>query len=343
MLSTVRTYASFVKFSHTVFALPFAIAGMVAAYAVPNGILYYSPPPSWWTGPVKAWEPTFLNFSWPAFALILCCMVGARSFAMAVNRILDRKIDALNPRTAQRELPAGKITNTAAWGFAVTVACVYFVACYMLGKVVLFLSPIPIALMLLYPYTKRFLSFCHLVLGASLGIAPIGAWVAVRSVYLESIGFSAINYRAEWHSVIDPAPWILGAAVMFWVGGFDIIYALQDDAFDREHGLYSIPAALGRRSALWVARGLHLCGAALFFAFIYCTLHRSLRGYDVSEYVQLAPWVWAAPCVMLVGMIYQHSLVKPNDLSRVNVAFFTVNGIISVIFGAIFVAAWLLA
>jgi 4-hydroxybenzoate polyprenyltransferase len=285
-------------------------------------------------------------------------MVGARSFAMAVNRILDRKIDALNPRTATREIPTGKLSLAKAWAFATTSAFVYLAACLSLGNVVFALSPIPIALMTLYPFTKRFTALCHLILGASLGIAPVGAWVAVRGMtyslgkplglypYIDDLlGFSSGNHGLGWLALGELAPWLLGSAVMLWVAGFDVIYALQDDAFDREHKLHSIPAALGRAKALWVSRLMHAASAALFFALIYVLTHPTpLRnGMDVSQYTQLTPWVWAAPCVMLAGMIYQHSLVKPDDLSRVNVAFFTVNGIISVVFGAIFVAAWLLA
>lgn len=356
MLSTVRTYASFVKLSHTVFALPFAIAGMVAAYAVPTIFVEHlefiagEPIRSYAersgaivdelsiTGPMKSITAGYAVFDWRIVGLIVICMVGARSFAMAVNRILDRKIDALNPRTARRELPAGVLSVGAAWAFAVCSAALYFGACWVLGEVVLWLSPIPVTLMLVYPFTKRFTAFCHLVLGASLGLAPVGAWVAVRSAREATLGLG-------WGAVGEPAPWLLGAAVMLWVAGFDVIYALQDDAFDREHRLHSIPAALGRDKALWVSRLMHVLSAALFFVFIYVLTHPAPlgAGTDVSQYTRVAQWVWASPCVMLGGMVYQHALVKPNDLSRVNVAFFTVNGVISVVFGAIFVAAWLLA
>ncbi|MBP9892063.1 MAG: UbiA family prenyltransferase, partial [Planctomycetes bacterium] len=223
--------------------------------------------------------------------------------------------------------------------------------------IVLVLSPIPVSLMLLYPFTKRFTSACHLVLGASLGLAPVGAWVAVRNTAGMPIARRILlspdhwprqsfqEYGVGWAMLAELAPWLLGAAVMFWVAGFDVIYALQDDAFDREQNLHSIPAALGRTKALWASRLMHSVSAALFFAFIYVLTHPApLRnGMDVTQYTEVAKWVWAAPCVMLLGIVYQHSLVKPNDLSRVNVAFFTVNGVISVIFGAIFVAAWLLA
>ncbi|MBP9892284.1 MAG: UbiA family prenyltransferase, partial [Planctomycetes bacterium] len=159
--------------------MPFAIAGMVAAYAVPTGFIYVHESPDHL--PRGGSFDQHMPFSWIVFALILCCMVGARSFAMAVNRILDRRIDALNPRTAQREIPAGKLSLRAAWTFAVIAGLLYFGACALLDEIVLVLSPIPVSLMLLYPFTKRFTSACHLVLGASLGLAPVGAWVAVRN------------------------------------------------------------------------------------------------------------------------------------------------------------------
>ncbi|CAG0962955.1 4-hydroxybenzoate polyprenyltransferase [Planctomycetaceae bacterium] len=364
MLSTVRTYASFVKFSHTVFALPFAIAGMVAAYAVPTKM---SSEVYGHIGGEHATDgPLHVPFSWIVLLLILCCMVGARSFAMAVNRILDRRIDALNPRTAQREIPAGVLSLRAAWLFALASALLYFGACSLIGEVVLALSPIPVALMLLYPYTKRFTALCHLVLGASLGLAPIGAWVAVRGERVHSFQFADGStgwrvpgikavvlgsdfpnhfYGIGWQAVTELTPWLLGAAVMLWVAGFDVIYALQDDEFDRANKLHSIPAALGRKRALQLAILMHVSSYGFFFFFVDSLMKPALIafGEGIGTYTQLDRFVWAAPFVMFAGMLYQHSLVKPNDLSRVNVAFFTVNGVISVIFGAIFVAAWLLA
>lgn len=354
MLSTVRTYASFVKLSHTVFALPFAIAGMVAAYALPTRLT------GEWHGPMQGGRaveaPLYVPYSWIVLLLILCCMVGARSFAMAVNRILDRKIDALNPRTAQREIPAGKLSLRAAWAFALASAALYFGACGFLGDVVLALSPIPVALMLLYPFTKRFTALCHIVLGASLGLAPIGAWVAVRSLsdpegthtifnHLNLLGEWVYRNGIGWSAVAELSPWLLGAAVMFWVAGFDVIYALQDDEFDRANKLHSIPAILGRKWALRVAMLMHQASYGFFFLFVASLMTPAFvaYGHGIGTYTQLAKFVWAAPFVMFFGIIYQHLLVEPNDLSRVNVAFFTVNGVISVVFGAIFVAAWLLA
>lgn len=364
-IKLIKTYASFVKLAHTVFALPFAMVGMLAAYAVPTGYLYIFPGPND-TGNYPGSFDQHVPFLWSVLGLILLCMVGARSFAMAINRILDRKIDAKNPRTAVRELPSGAMTLTQAWVFAIGMAVLYFGVCWILGPVVLWLSPIPIALMLLYPLTKRFTWLCHAVLGASLGLAPVGAWVAVRgliSVHGKVAGsMTALAeilgegpYAADspplgwdsvalgWSAVSEPLPWLLGGAVLLWVAGFDVIYALQDDEFDREHRLKSIPARFGRRGALWISRALHAGSAAMFFGFVWVLLNPApVGGMDTRQYTHVAEWVWAAPCVMLAGMLYQHALVKPNDLSRVNLAFFTVNGVISVAFGLVFFAAWLL-
>jgi 4-hydroxybenzoate polyprenyltransferase len=147
-----------------------------------------------------------------------------------------------------------------------------------------------------------------------------------------------------WHAVSEPMPWLLGGAVLLWVAGFDVIYALQDVEFDREQKLRSIPAKFGRRGALWISRLMHAGSAALFFGFTWLLTHPApVLGLDTRQYTEVANWVWAAPCVMLAGMLYQHSLVKPNDLRRVNLAFFTVNGVISVAFGVVFAAAWLVA
>ncbi len=336
LIGTARTYASFVKLSHTVFALPFALASMAAAYAVPTQFIYVSQAPG--NLPRGGSFDQHVPFSWVTLLLILACMVGARSFAMAVNRILDRKIDALNPRTATREIPAGRLSLPAAWGFAFAAAAFYFGACFALDtEVVLKLSLVPIGLMTFYPLAKRFTALCHLVLGASLGLAPVGAWVAVRN--------SPVRGSLGWAAVAELQPWLLGGAVMLWVAGFDVIYALQDDEFDRQQKLHSIPVALGRRRALWVSRLMHFASAALFFAFIYVLTHpvALANGMDVTQYTQFANWVWVAPCVMVAGMAYQHSLVKTDDLSRVNMAFFTVNGVISVAFGVTFILAHLLA
>ncbi|MCA8935673.1 MAG: putative 4-hydroxybenzoate polyprenyltransferase [Planctomycetes bacterium] len=343
-IKLIKTYASFVKIAHTIFALPFALVGMLAAYAVPTGFVYVMPGPDG-SMPGGSFDRHVYFFS-TTLILILLCMVGARSFAMAVNRIIDRKIDARNPRTAVRELPSGAMSLGQAWVFATAMAGIYFGACWYLGDVVLWLSPIPIALMLLYPLTKRFTWLCHMVLGASLGLAPVGAWVAVRSQFdtVLNSGFAeSVSSDLGWSAVSEPLPWLVGGAVMLWVAGFDVVYALQDDEFDRENKLHSIPAKFGRRGALWISRGMHVVSAMLFFAFTWMLTHPApTGGMDTRQYTQIAEWVWAAPCVMLAGMLYQHSLVRADDLKRVNLAFFTVNGVISVVFGAVFLAAYLL-
>jgi len=308
-LGLARTYGSFVKLSHTLFALPFALTGLVLAFAV-------RPSPGY---------PELGN-PWIVLLLVLLCMVGARSFAMAANRILDRRIDALNPRTAGRELPAGKLTVRQAWKFAAFMAAVYFLTCAILGPVVLALSPVPIALMLVYPLTKRFTWACHLVLGASLGLAPVGAWVAARA---GTFGAPMMG----WNAVLEPLPWVLGGFVMLWVAGFDVIYALQDDEFDRDHGLHSIPARFGRRGGLWISRGMHVLAGAVLVLFTLLATRQ--LGWAAAP-------AWVAAGVMLAGLTYQHALVRANDLKRVNMAFFTVNGAISVAFGAIWIAAWAL-
>lgn len=358
-LAIAKTYASFVKLSHTVFALPFALAGMAAAYAVPTAFVYPRHVPG--MGPGLESFDQHMQFSWLLLGLILCCMVGARTFAMALNRIIDRRIDAINPRTKDRELPARRLSLPQAWGLAGAAAVLYFGACFAISPVVFWLSPIPIALMAIYPYMKRVSALCHVVLGASLGLAPVGAWVAVRAMSSDSFNegdlfFAGAGWRAEllgratlswglgWDAVSEVAPWVLGAGVALWVAGFDIIYALQDDEFDRANKLHSIPAAVGRKAALWISRVMHLGAAACFFGFVWLLTHPApVGGMDTRQYTELASWVWAAPCVMLAGLIYQHSLVKPGDLSRVNMAFFTVNGVISVAFGVVFLAAWLMA
>ncbi len=327
IIDRFKTYANFVKFAHTIFALPFALAGYAVAHVVPLDFRDVR------IGDYPAFDIEILG-------LVLLCMVGARSFAMGINRIVDRHIDAKNPRTAVREMPSGKMSLKAAWLFTLFMGGLYFGACALLGQVVLWLSPIPIALMVLYPYCKRFTSLCHLVLGACLGLAPVGAWVAVRSDTTFVYGhpnnpLSVIVYYYGWEPVYEPWAWVLGAAVMFWVAGFDVIYALQDDEFDREHKLHSIPAKFGRKRALLISRAMHALSISGFFVFAWM-----MTGGLHDPFLPV--WVYAAPAVMAVGMLYQHSLVRHDDLKRVNLAFFTVNGVISMILGVIVCLAVLL-
>ncbi len=269
-MKKLLTVLEMIKFEHTVFALPFAFLG---AFLAARGL------PGW---EVSGW--------------ILAAMVGARSAAMAFNRLADHHFDALNPRTAGRALPAGRLDRRFVAAFVVVAAALFFAAAAMLNPLALQLSPAALAIVLFYSYTKRFTLLSHVFLGLSLAIAPVGGWVAVRG-------------ELDW------APFCLAAAVLFWVGGFDIIYACQDLEFDRRTGLHSIPSRLGTRRALWLAAAFHIAMVAFL-----------LTAFSLF---QLSVLSWVGLLVVAVGLAYEHSLVGPDDLSRVNAAFFTVNGIIS--------------
>lgn len=293
-MTTVKKYLSLVKFSHTIFAMPFAFIGFFLAIPVANissngeagtmqGIL----------------NPILLQKG----LLVLVCMVTARNAAMAFNRYLDRHFDALNPRTAIREIPAGILSAESALRFVIGNSIVFVLATWFINPLCFYLSFVALFVVLFYSFTKRFTALCHLVLGVGLSLAPIGAYLAVTG------SFALL-------------PLLFSFAVIFWVSGFDIIYALQDVDFDQSHQLNSIPAALGKTNALMVSRLLHVGSAfCVSFAGVYGGFHM----------------VYFAGLGFFVGMlIYQQSLVKPNDLSKVNLAFMTSNGIASVVF-AIFV------
>ncbi len=283
--NVVNKYLSLVKFSHTIFALPFAFIGFTMA------VVYERQ-----------------TFHWHLLVLMLLCMVFARSSAMAFNRYLDRKFDALNPRTAQREVPAGVIKPQHALTFTI-VNCVLFVAAtYFINSICFYLSPIALFVILFYSYTKRFTALCHLVLGVGLALAPIGAYLTVTGYF-------------QW------LPLLFSFAVLTWVSGFDIIYAMQDEDFDRSQKLHSIPTALGKNGALMMSNVLHVFSALFVFT----------AGY--LAHFHLLYWIGAAFFAGL--LIYQHTLVKVNDLSKVNIAFMTTNGIASLVF-AVFVIADLL-
>lgn len=271
---------SLVLFAHSVFALPFAIIGFFLAL-----------------------QTTELPFDWTLFLLMLICMVTARNAAMAFNRYLDRDIDALNPRTAVRDIPAGRITPEQALRFTIVNCLVFIVVCYFINWICLLLSPVALFVILFYSYTKRISPLCHLVLGLGLGLAPVGAYLAVAGAF---------------HIV----PVFYGLAVLTWVSGFDIIYALQDEAFDREHGLNSIPANLGGKNALRVSELLHV----LSFAFVSLPMLYMPTGWPY--YIGLAIYGGL--------LIYQHRLVSPSDLSKVDRAFMTTNGFASVIFAVFY-------
>lgn len=245
----------------------------------------------------------YLRVHWHVLILVILCMVFARSAAMAFNRYLDRSFDAKNPRTAIREIPAGIISANRALGFTILMCILFIATTWFINPLCFYLSFVALAVVLGYSYTKRFTPLCHLVLGVGLSLAPIGAFLAVTGAFAL-------------------LPILFSFAVVFWVSGFDIIYALQDEEFDKQHQLYSIPSWLGKARALRVSEILHLLSAA-------CILFAGYYGSFGWLY-----WVGAAG---FVGMlVYQHSLVKPADLSRVNLAFMTANGIASVVF-AVFV------
>lgn len=303
--STVKKYLSLIKFSHTIFAMPFAMIGfclgVFSVISIPKE--HYAPGtphfalPAWKAATI---EPASLLL---LFVLVVLCMIFARSAAMAFNRWLDAKYDALNPRTAIREIPAGIISGKNALIFTIA-NCILFVACcFFINTACLILAPIALFVILFYSYTKRFTALCHLVLGVGLSLAPIGAYLAVTGKF-------------------DLLPVIFSFTVLFWVSGFDIIYALQDEEFDKSQKLHSIPAALGKSKALRVSELLHLLAAlCVVFAGFY-------GGFG---------WLYWIGVAVFIGMlIYQHSIVKPTDLGKVNIAFMTANGIASVVF-AVFV------
>ena len=281
-LHNLRVSLDMIKWEHSVFALPFALCGAMLAA---GGL------------------PTAHQLAW-----IMVAMVSARSGAMAFNRLADATLDAANPRTQTRALPAGTLSPAFVTVFVIISCAVFIVAASQLNRVTLMLSPVALAVVLLYSYTKRFTRWSHLVLGFALGIAPAAAWIAVRGSF-------------------DPRILLLTAAVTFWVGGFDVFYACQDCEFDRQSNLHSVPRFLGIRGALAIARAFHVLMLFLLIAFV----------------VSFGLGKLAAGGVIAVALLlaYEHSLVSPTDLSKLNAAFFTMNGVISVVF-FLFIAADLL-
>jgi len=272
----ISTYLSLIKFSHTVFALPFALIGFFLGICSQH----------------NSWH-------WGLFAQMLLCMIFARSAAMAFNRWLDRKYDALNPRTAKREIPAGIVRPGGALWFTIACCIAFIITTWTINVTVFYLSPVALFVILFYSYTKRFTALCHLVLGIGLSLAPIGAFLCVQPQF-------------NW------LPVLFSGMVFTWVSGFDIIYALQDIDFDRNQKLHSIPAALGIQGALLTSTLLHLVTASLvIFAGIYGSFNL---------------WYWLGAVVFIGLLLYQHLIVKPNDLSRVNMAFANTNGAASILF-----------
>lgn len=267
-----------IKFEHSVFALPFALTGASLG----------------WRSIGFPLEGMVSKLVW-----IVVAMVGARSAAMAFNRVLDARIDSRNPRTSGRHIPAGLLSTRFAWGFIAAASAVFVLAAAMLNPLCLMLSPVALAVVFFYSWTKRFTAFSHLVLGFALGIAPAAAWIAVTGE-------------------LDPVILWLTAAVTLWTAGFDIIYSCQDFDFDREAGLHSIPARLGISGALIVARVLHV-------AMIACVLALALS-------LGMGPWAWTGVAVTAALLGWEHRLVKAEDMSRVDAAFFTMNGWVSLLF-----------
>lgn len=276
----MKKYMSLVLFAHSVFALPFALMGFFLAI-----------------------QTTAHSFDWRKLVLMLICMVTARNAAMAFNRFLDRDIDAKNPRTATRDIPAGKITANNALIFTIINCLVFIGATYFINSLCFYLSPVALFVVLFYSYTKNFTPLCHLVLGIGLGLSPIGAYLVVTNQF-------------------DIVPIFYGIAVMCWSGGFDIIYALQDEDFDRAHGLRSIPAHFGAKKALRISEMLHV------ISFVFVLLP--------AFYMPVGWFYYLGVAFYGLLLVYQHRIVSPNDLSRVNRAFMTTNGVASVIFAAFY-------
>ncbi|MEM9919343.1 MAG: UbiA-like polyprenyltransferase [Bacteroidota bacterium] len=278
----MNKYLSLIKFSHTIFALPFALIGFFLGQQQADG-----------------------GGQWHLLALVLLCMVFARSAAMAFNRLLDRDIDKLNPRTAQREIPAGLISSRSALVFVIINCLLFILTTWFINPLCFYLSPIALLIILGYSYTKRFTALCHFVLGLGLSLSPIGAYLAVTGTF-------------------DVIPLLYAGVVLLWVSGFDIIYALQDDGFDESMQLHSVPVALGRRNALRLSNILHVgCALLIFFA-----------SYSIDQqYVAMGYFHWIGTFLFIALLFYQHWLVRPDDLSRVNLAFFTTNGVASLLLG----------
>ena len=290
-MSQVKNYLSLVKFSHTIFAMPFALIGFVL------GLRYHFI------------HQTTVDQVGLKFILVLVCMVTARSTAMAFNRYLDRHFDKLNPRTAIREIPAGIIKAEKALIFIGINMAIFITATFFINSICFYLSPVALFVILFYSYTKRFTYLCHLVLGIGLSLAPIGAYLAVTGSF-------------------DVLPLLFSFAVIFWVSGFDIIYALQDIDFDQSQSLYSIPSQWGLKQSLSISRVLHVLSASFVIA-----------AYFVGGF----HFLYLFGLLIFIGMlIYQQSIVKPHDLSKVNLAFMTVNGIASIVFSVFVIGAMLI-
>jgi 4-hydroxybenzoate polyprenyltransferase len=276
-----KNYLSLIKFSHSIFAMPFAMLGYFLGTLQSGG-----------------------SMNVRLLVCVILCMVFARSAAMAFNRWLDSDFDKKNPRTAIREIPSGVISQNAALFFVICNCLLFMATTYFINPLCLMLAPVALAVVLGYSYTKRFTALCHFVLGLGLSLAPIGAFLAVTGE------FKAL-------------PLLYSAAVLLWTAGFDVIYALQDEDFDRKEALHSIPAWLGGKNALRLSEAAHLVSASLIVYASYIL---------ATTYPQFGWLHWAGAALYCGFLIYQHLIVKPNDLSRVNLAFFTLNGMASIVF-----------
>lgn len=295
-MKQVRHYFSLIKFSHTVFAMPFALIGFFLGKQtkiISEGPLHFAD-----------LDPVLFKL-----IMVVCCMVFARSAAMAFNRYLDRHFDQLNPRTVVREIPAGVILPQHALIFTIITSLLFLCCCWLINFLCFCLSFIALFVILFYSYTKRFTPLCHLVLGLGLSLAPIGAYLAITGVF----------------AVL---PILFSFVVLTWVSGFDIIYAMQDDAFDQAHGLHSIPVALGKNNAVVLSRVLHAVSASLLIV--------------AGVYGHFHVIYWTGVVIFIALLFFQHTLFTVNDLSKVNLRFMTTNGIASVVF-ALFVIADLLS
>ncbi|HPC98290.1 MAG TPA: UbiA-like polyprenyltransferase [Bacteroidales bacterium] len=286
LTATLRNYLSFIKFSHTVFALPFAVTGYFLAVSRPG-----------------------YGFSLRILILVILCMVFARNAAMAFNRYADISFDAANPRTASRELPSGKISKRSALLFVIANSVFFVISAGLINNLTLALSPVALLIILGYSFTKRFTVLCHFILGLGLSLAPSGAYIAVTG------HFSAL-------------PVIYSFIVLTWVSGFDIIYAIQDDSFDREANLFSLPSKRGRKKSLIISAAAHTLTVILVVA-------AGVAGKGGILY-------WTGALIFTAMLVYQHIIVTPSDTSRINLAFATVNGVASIIY-SVFVIADLLS
>ncbi|MFH1005852.1 MAG: UbiA-like polyprenyltransferase [Bacteroidota bacterium] len=279
-MKTISFYISLIKFSHTLFAMPFAVIGFFLGIKISN-----------------------TEINWKLFALVILCMVFARNAAMAFNRWTDKYYDSKNVRTQIREIPKGIISSSSALTFVFINSFLFILTSYFINFLCFFLSPIALLVILGYSYTKRFTSLCHLILGLGLSLAPVGAFLAVTGEF-------------------KLLPLLYSFVVLFWVSGFDIIYALQDEGFDCSQKLKSIPVLLGKKNALTLSSFFHLISSVIIL----------LAGYLAGFHL----WYWIGSAIFILLIIRQHTIVSSDDLSKVNVAFFTINGIASIVFSIFF-------